>query len=61
MKKLSDRDRQLVLQRYTEKINSRQLASRIGRPENTVYKALSRIRRLLMECVDHVLRVEDRT
>jgi len=60
LKKLSERDRQLVQQRYAEKVNTRQLASQIGRPENTVYKALSRIRRQLMECVDHALRVEDR-
>jgi len=60
LKKLAEHDRQLVQQRYAEKINSRQLARQIGRPENTVYKALSRIRQQLMKCVDRVLCVEDR-
>jgi len=58
MKKLSDPDRKLIQQQYAEKMTSRKLAVRLGRPENTVYKALSRIRRQLMECVDRVIRVE---
>jgi DNA-directed RNA polymerase specialized sigma24 family protein len=34
------------------------IAEEIGRPVNTVYKALNRIRRSLHECIDRTLAAE---
>ncbi len=44
-------DRQLIQRRYARRITSRTLAAELGRPVNTVYKALVRIHRALRECV----------
>jgi len=57
--KLSPSDRLLVQQCYQgQKVNFRNAAQRLGRPANTVYKALNRIRRLLHECIDRTLATE---
>ena len=54
--KLSPEDRQLVNQCYNDSSSSfKTVASRLGRPENTVYKALNRIRRALHQCIDRKL------
>ena len=49
--KLPQADRQLIQERYQRDISSRELAMELGRPENTVYKAIHRIRRSLRECI----------
>lgn len=57
--KLSPEDRQLVHQCYDESSsNFKNVADRIGRPVNTVYKALNRIRRALHQCIDRKLSAE---
>lgn len=57
--KLSAADRSLVQQCYEEhKVNFKATAQKLGRPENTVYKALSRIRRVLYECINRTLAAE---
>ena len=59
--KLPCGDRQLVQRCYGD-LNHREtfkaIAAEIGRPVNTVYKALNRIRRALHECIDRTLSAE---
>ncbi|TWT97754.1 ECF RNA polymerase sigma factor SigR [Botrimarina colliarenosi] len=51
--KLSTTDRQLVAKCYGDANRSfLNVAEQLGRPVNTVYKALQRVRRSLRECVD---------
>jgi RNA polymerase sigma-70 factor (ECF subfamily) len=57
--KLPSRDRQLVQQCYSHASASfKTAADQMGRPANTVYKALNRIRRALHECIDRTLASE---
>lgn len=54
--KLSPSDRSLVQQCYADdKVNLKATAQKMGRPENTVYKAMNRIRRVLFECINRTL------
>ena len=52
VQRLSASDRHLIQNRYSRKITSKVLAAELGRPANTVYKAIQRIRRNLRECVE---------
>jgi RNA polymerase sigma-70 factor (ECF subfamily) len=57
--KLPPRDRQLVQRCYSDTAGSlKATADELGRPANTVYKALNRIRRSLQECIDRTLAAE---
>jgi RNA polymerase sigma-70 factor, ECF subfamily len=57
--KLSDVDRHLVEQCYGDSRQSfKTAAEQLGRPVNTVYKALIRIRRALYQCIERTLAVE---
>lgn len=59
LRKLSRDDRQIVQQCYDhETKNFKTAAERLGRPVNTVYKALNRIRRMLHSCIDSKLATE---
>lgn len=49
--KLSDRDRLLVMSRYETGCTIKEVASRTGRSVEAAYKALSRIRQALLDCV----------
>jgi RNA polymerase sigma-70 factor, ECF subfamily len=61
LEKLSPRDRELVALRYgAERITTKTLADRLGRPLVTLYKALSRIRRNLYQCIQRSLAREQR-
>ena len=52
-------DRRLVLRCYGEAdSNFKTIAEKLGRPVNTVYKALNRIRRSLHQCIDRRLSAE---
>ena len=51
MGKLRPRDRELIEQRYAPGEKGKHLAEQIGRPANSVYQSLGRIRRSLMECI----------
>ena len=53
--KLRQVDRQLVERCYGESHSFKQIAADLGRPANTVYKALNRIRAALLECVEQTL------
>jgi RNA polymerase sigma-70 factor (ECF subfamily) len=57
--KLPDNDRQLVRHCYGDsRVTFKTVAEELGRPVNTVYKALNRIRRALYECIERTLAVE---
>src|SRR4051812_17278070 len=53
--RLCDTDRQLIEARYRGNVTSRQLAAELCRPEDTVYKALQRIRHRLQHCIEACL------
>jgi RNA polymerase sigma-70 factor (ECF subfamily) len=55
VEKLSQPDRHLIQERYRRKITSRALAVELGRPENTVYKAIHRIRQSLRTCIQRTI------
>ncbi len=57
--KLQETDRQLLRECYGERnVTARQVAQETGRPENTVYKALQRIRKSLHQCIDRAIAAE---
>lgn len=57
--KLASGDRQLVQRCYSDSSASfKAIAEEVGRPVNTVYKALNRIRRALHQCIDRTLAAE---
>jgi RNA polymerase sigma-70 factor, ECF subfamily len=58
VQKLSASDRALLQQRYEADSRPQQIAASLGRPVNSVYKSLQRIRAALMACVERVLRAE---
>jgi RNA polymerase sigma-70 factor (ECF subfamily) len=59
LEKLSSKDRQLVRHCYSDsRMTFKRAAHALGRPVNTVYKALNRIRRALYECIERTLSVE---
>lgn len=55
LEKLRPADRQLIQHRYQPGSTARDLAETIGRPANSVYQSLGRIRRTLLECVQRQL------
>jgi len=55
MQKLPPTDRELIEQRYGGSSTVLEIAERSGRPANTLYKALERIRRTLMHCIEETL------
>jgi RNA polymerase sigma-70 factor (ECF subfamily) len=59
LRKLPNRDRELLSMTYDPRHRTlRQVAEALGRPANTVYKAVSRIHRVLSSCAQRTLRVE---
>jgi RNA polymerase sigma-70 factor, ECF subfamily len=61
LQKLKPRDRELIQLRYAPGESGKHLASEIGRPPNSVYQSLGRIRRTLWECVQRRLAMETGT
>jgi RNA polymerase sigma-70 factor (ECF subfamily) len=55
LQKLPGRDRELVLTRYEPGAGVEEAARRSGRSLEAAYKALTRIRKLLFDCVSHQL------
>jgi RNA polymerase sigma-70 factor (ECF subfamily) len=51
MGRLSVRDRAIIEQRYSGQATGKAVAAKLGRPANSVYKSLGRIRRMLLECI----------
>ena len=59
LEKLPDSDRQLVRHCYGDsRVTFKTAAEELGRPANTVYKALNRIRRVLYQCIERQLSAE---
>ena len=59
LQKLSESDRSLVQHCYSDNhLSFKTVAEQLGRPSNTVYKALIRIRRLLYQCIERTLASE---
>lgn len=56
MAKLAEVDRQLVEQRYASNRTLAELATETGRTPNALYKAMQRIRRTLLNCVEDGLK-----
>jgi len=57
--KLPSKDRQVVRSCYSDARTSfKTAADDLGRPANTVYKALNRIRKSLYDCIERTLSVE---
>ena len=59
--KLRPKDRELIGQRYSPGQSGRGLAESLGRPANSVYQSLGRIRRALLECVQRQVSAEGQT
>jgi RNA polymerase sigma-70 factor (ECF subfamily) len=57
--KMRPKDRELIETRYRRNLTSRNLAAELGRPADTVYKALRRIRRALYQCIERTLAREE--
>jgi RNA polymerase sigma-70 factor (ECF subfamily) len=55
LEKLRPKDRVLIEQRYAPGERGKHLAEQIGRPANSVYQSLGRIRRTLLECIQQRL------
>lgn len=53
--KLNEVDADLLERCYAGTATFAEVADQLGRPRNTVYKAQQRIRRALMDCIDHTL------
>jgi RNA polymerase sigma-70 factor (ECF subfamily) len=59
LERLSSTDRQLLRHCYGDtRVTFKTAAQDLGRPVNTVYKALNRIRRVLYQCIERRLSVE---
>jgi RNA polymerase sigma-70 factor, ECF subfamily len=54
-------DRELIDRCYGKKTTAKDVAIELGKPVNTVYKALIRIRRGLYDCIQRALKVRDRS
>jgi RNA polymerase sigma-70 factor, ECF subfamily len=60
LQKLGARDRQIVEQYYFhDRATASDVAQSLGRPVDTIYKALARIRDRLHHCIDRTLAVEE--
>jgi RNA polymerase sigma-70 factor, ECF subfamily len=55
LQKLDDKDRKLIEQRYQPGVTGKELAASLGRPANSVYQSLGRIRRALLACIERRL------
>lgn len=52
--KLPEKDRRLIRLRYHEDASPKLVAEKVGRPVDSVYKSLSRVRRNLLACVQRL-------
>ena len=58
LNKLSEQDRELIELRYQPGNSGKELAEALGRPANSVYQSLGRIRKALLECVQRKVSAE---
>jgi RNA polymerase sigma-70 factor (ECF subfamily) len=60
LKKLSEKDRGLILARYAPGATVAQVAAFTDRSAKAIYESLDRIRRRLFECIERTLTAEER-
>lgn len=60
IEKLRSRDREIIARRYSTNSSIKELASQLGIPVNTLYKALARIHKGLLDCTQQTISQEDR-
>jgi RNA polymerase sigma-70 factor (ECF subfamily) len=53
--KLRERDRHLILLRYSDSATTQSVAKQLGRPIKSIYAAVNRIRDRLLECINRTL------
>ncbi|MFK7818806.1 MAG: sigma-70 family RNA polymerase sigma factor [Planctomycetaceae bacterium] len=58
IQKLNDVDRELVQLRYATGNDGNTVAEKLGRPRNSIYQSLGRIRKVLLDCVNRTLTAE---
>lgn len=58
LKKLRDGDRALIQSRYSPGNRGKHVAEDLGRPANSVYQSIGRIRKTLFECINRTLHAE---
>jgi RNA polymerase sigma-70 factor (ECF subfamily) len=58
LQKLRPGDRELIQQRYAPGSSGRDVAENMGRPMNSVYQSIGRIRKSLFECINRRLSTE---
>jgi RNA polymerase sigma-70 factor (ECF subfamily) len=58
LQKLRPTDRELIRRRYQPGESGKDMAEELGRPANSVYQSLGRIRRTLLECINRRLSLE---
>jgi RNA polymerase sigma-70 factor (ECF subfamily) len=56
--KLNDSDRELIQLRYATGNDGNTVAEKLGRPRNSIYQSLGRIRKVLLDCVQRTLATE---
>ena len=59
LKKLNDNDRNLIQMRYKQDTSIKNIAKRLKRPVQGLYKVMARIQNMLLECVQRTLATED--
>ena len=59
LRKLTERDRQLIQKLYEKDITIKALAKQVGRPIHGFYKAVGRIHNALLQCIRRSLALED--
>lgn len=52
MEKLKPQDRELIEMRYQSTDEGKEIAKKLGRPANSVYQSIGRIRKVLQDCVE---------
>jgi RNA polymerase sigma-70 factor (ECF subfamily) len=55
---LREKDRELIKNRYQPGTSGKYEAENLGRPANSVYQSIGRIRRTLLECIRRRLATE---
>lgn len=58
LNKLRKKDRELIQRRYQGSNQGKDLADELGRPANSVYQSLGRVRRTLFECINRYIAAE---
>ncbi|QDT93906.1 sigma-70 family RNA polymerase sigma factor [Gimesia algae] len=58
LSKLRKKDRELIQRRYQGDNQGKDLAGDLGRPANSVYQSLGRVRRTLFECINRYIASE---